>query len=168
MKNIIVAYDENRVIGRNNDLPWGGQLKDDMERFRHLTIGESVIMGRKTFDSLPDRMRPLPKRQNIIISLGMAASVGAEVVSSLDDAYSLAVHDEVNVIGGGQIYALALPTVDRIFATEIETSVEDGDTFFPVLPEEEWYVAESRRVASSERNKYAFSFVTYLRNHPSN
>lgn len=166
MKNIVVAFDENRVIGKDNDLPWAGVLKDDMVRFRQLTRGNTVIMGRKTFDSLPERMRPLPDRQNVVISLGLVAYTGVQIAHSLEEAYDLSYHDEVNVIGGGQIYELALPTVDRIYATEIETKVEDGDTFFPELDMNDWTEVERERFSANDRNKFGFSFVTYLRNHP--
>jgi dihydrofolate reductase len=168
MKNIVVAFDENRVIGKDNDLPWVGALKDDMVRFRRLTRGGTVIMGRKTFDSLPERMRPLPERQNIVISLGLTACTGVQIARSLEEAYRLSYHDEINVIGGGQIYELALPTADRIYATEIETKTEGGDALFPEIDMNEWTEVEREQFSADDRNKFSFSFVTYLRNRPNN
>jgi dihydrofolate reductase len=165
MKSIVVAYDENHVIGRGGELPWAGQLKDDMARFRSLTIGQTVIMGRKTYDSLPERMRPLPRRQSIVVSLGLTASNGFQIARSMDEAYDLATH-AINIIGGGQIYDLSLADVDQVHATEIATKVEGGDAFFPVMHSNEWHEIERQDFAADERNKYGYSFVTYLRNHP--
>jgi len=165
MKSIVVAYDKNRIIGRNGELPWAGSLPADMKHFREVTEGGTVIMGRKTYDSLPDRMRPLPNRQNIVLSMGQVAGEGFQVAQSLEDAYSLANSDVISIIGGGQIYELAFPTVDQILATEIDTNVNDGDVRFPHLSLE-WHESERQDFESDDRNKYGYSFVTYLRNHP--
>lgn len=166
MKNIVVAYDKAGVIGRNGELPWAGKLPADMKRFRDLTMGESIIMGRKTFESLPERFRPLPGRQNIVLSLGEVAGTGFQIARSLEEAYALAEHDEVHIIGGGQIYTAALPTVDRIFATEIDTTVEGGDTYFPTMHSNEWHETAREDFSADEKNGFGYSFVTYLRNHP--
>jgi len=166
MKNIVVAYDKSGVIGRNGELPWAGHLPADMKRFRDLTMGESIIMGRKTFESLPERFRPLPGRQNIVLSLGEVAGTGFQIARSLEEAYALAEHEEVHVIGGGQIYAAAIPSADRIFATEIDTDVENGDTYFPTMHVNEWHETEREDFKANEKNTFNYSFVTYLRNHP--
>lgn len=165
MKSIVVAFDTNRAIGRENDLPWAGEMPDDMRRFAALTRGKTVIMGRTTFESLPSKMRPLPHRQNIVLSMGMVAREGFQVAHSLEKAYGLADYD-VHVIGGGQIYNLALPSVNQVFATEIQTEVEGADTFFPQLSENVWHEVERENFQADARNTYGYSFVTYLRNHP--
>jgi dihydrofolate reductase len=165
MKNIVVAYDKNHAIGKNGELPWVGKIPADMKRFRDLTLGHSVIMGRKTFESLPESYRPLPGRQNIVLSLGKVAGEGFQVATSLDEAYALAEHEEVNVIGGGQIYDLAIDSVDRIYATQINTVVEDPDTYFPFILDNEWTQAEFVSLPPDGKNAYKHSFITYLRNH---
>lgn len=150
---------ENRVIGRDNALPW--RLPSDMKHFKELTIGHTVIMGRKTYDSMG---QPLVERRNVVISRDPSLAYdGAEVVSSLDDALGLAAgEDEVFVAGGGEIYRLALPRADRIYLTVVHTAVE-GDTHFPEFDMEEWRLAEDVRHESDERHQYGFSFRLYRR-----
>jgi len=166
MKNIVVAYDRDNAIGREGELPWAGQLPADMKRFRELTTNDTVIMGRKTFESLPDNYRPLPNRQNIVLTMGSLAANGFEVAHSLDEAYSLARNEEIHIIGGGQIYAAAIDTVDRIYATEIDTVVENADAYFPLISQDEWVSSEQQIFAADEKNKFGYSFLTYLRSHP--
>lgn len=166
MKNIIVAYDKDYAIGKKGELPWAGQLSADMKHFRTITMGDSVIMGRKTFESLPGSYRPLPGRQNIVLSLGEVAGTGFQIARSLDEAYSFAVHENIHVIGGGQIYDAAIGSVDRVYATEVNTVVEDADTFFSVMHSNEWHETEREIFPIDARNMYGYSFVTYLRNHP--
>jgi len=165
MNSIVVAFDAVRTIGRNGGLPWEGQLPADMRHFKELTEGESIIMGRRTFDSLPDDYRPLPNRRNIVLSLSAAAIEGALVAHSLDEAYELAGENPL-VIGGADIYRQALPTVDRVFATEIMARTVGGDAFFPNLPKNEWQVTDAQDFEADDRNKYDYSFVTYLRRNP--
>ncbi len=161
MKSIVVAYDSERTIGRNGKLPWEGQLPDDMRHFAALTKGYPIIMGRRTYDSLP--YKPLPNRRNIVLSLSSAAIEGAEVVRSLENAYEIA-GDDAFVIGGASVYEQALASVDRVYATEIlGRSVPRGDAFFPELPKDEWRIDEVRDFDADERNRYAYSFVTYIR-----
>jgi dihydrofolate reductase len=156
--SLLVAHAANRTIGRDGGLPW--HLPADMRRFRELTTGHTVVMGRKTFESLPDAYRPLPRRRNLVLSRNPRyAARGAEVFPDLRGALG-ACGNECFVIGGGDTYDEALPLAVRVYATEIEESVE-GDTFFPALAEEEWC-----RVEQSERmleNGHAFTFVTYER-----
>lgn len=163
MRSIVVAYDVNRVIGSEGALPWAGQLPADMRHFRELTEGKTVIMGRKTFESLPEQFRPLPRRQNIIISLSQTAIEGAQVATSMSDAYAQAENEPI-IIGGEQIYRLALPTVDQVFATEIFAKAIKGDAFFPELPADEWRVDTIEEHQADEKNKYDYSFITYRRN----
>lgn len=126
MISLIVAMAENRTIGKDNKLPW--KLPADLQRFKKLTTGHAVIMGRKTFESIG---RPLPQRQNIVISRNPNfKAAGIEVASSLSKALEAAKGDEVFVIGGQQIYAEALALADRIYLTLIHEEI-DGDAFFP-------------------------------------
>lgn len=162
MKSIIVAYDTERAIGAEGTLPWHGKLPADMRHFKEITTGTSVIMGRKTFESLPEKQRPLPNRQNIVVSLSLKALQGVAVAHSLDEAFQAANYEPI-VIGGGQLYEQALPHIQRVYATEIDTVSLNGDTFFPALPADEWRVeAEDIHPADIE-NHYAYRFVTYLR-----
>lgn len=158
MISLLVAHSSNRTIGRNGELPW--HLPADMKRFRELTTGHTVVMGRKTFQSLPDAYRPLPNRRNLVLSRDpVYGAPGAEVLPDLQSALD-ACREECYVIGGGDAYREALPLAGRVYATEIEEPVE-GDTFFPALTAEEW-----RCVEQSERmleNGHAFTFRTYER-----
>ena len=152
----VVAHSRNRVIGRDGDLPW--RLPADLRRFRELTSGHTVVMGRRTYESLPDRFRPLPNRRNLVLSTDPAyAAPGAEVFGDLDSALA-ACEGDCFVIGGGATYAEALPRAARVYATEIDAEIE-GDTFFPELSG--W-----RRVDASPpetENGHAFSFCVYER-----
>ena len=160
MKYIIVAYDKNRAIGANNTLPWAGKMKTDMARFKRLTTGNAIIMGRKTFDSIG---RALPNRQNIVLSSKAIEVPDIQAVDTLDKAYAAVEPGvETYVIGGGQIYALAHETVDEILATEIDTVVEGADAYFPVLGPE-WRETSREHHEPDENNAYTFDFVTYRR-----
>ncbi len=160
---MIVAYDNERTIGANGLLPWEGQLPADMKHFKETTSGSSVIMGRKTFESLPEQHRPLRNRQNIILTLSGQAIEGVLTATSLGDAFSQADNREVFVIGGAQVYEQALPYVDRLFTTEIDTIVDDGDAKFPAINSDEWYMAYQKEHQPDEHNAFGYSFITYLR-----
>jgi len=155
---IVVAHSANRVIGRDGDLPW--HLPADLKRFRELTTGGAVVMGRKTYESLPDPYRPLPDRRNIVLSTDPAYRVeGAEVMPSLEVALE-ACDGECFVVGGGATYEQALAHSDCVYATEVEAAVE-GDTVFPPLPDAEWRCVE--RGEPLRENGYTFSFKRYER-----
>jgi len=154
---LVVAYADNRTIGRDNDLPW--RLRGDLAHFKATTMGRPIIMGRKTWESLG---RPLPGRQNIVITRnpGFQAE-GATVVPSLEAALQAsAPAPEVCVIGGAQIYAQALPLADIISATEVHADVE-GDAHFPALDASQWQ--ERSRLPQPEENGYRYDFVEYRR-----
>lgn len=154
-----MAYDKNYGIGADNDLLQ--PLPADLKRFKELTTGNAIIMGRKTYDSIG---RVLPGRQNIVISREVAQIEGVTVVSSLEDAYAAVESGrEAFVIGGGQIYRLAFETVDRIYATEVDAKFPQADVFFPALNKAEWVETSREHHAADERNKYAFDFVVYER-----
>jgi len=145
------------VIGRDNTIPW--RLPEDMARLKRLTTGWPVIMGRKTWDSLPPKFRPLPGRTNIVITRQADwKEAGAETAASLADALALcASSDEVWILGGAQIYAQAMPLADRIEVTEIAENIE-GDAFAPTLGPEWRQVAREDHVSA---NGMKFSFITY-------
>ncbi|HAF30202.1 MAG TPA: dihydrofolate reductase [Bacteroidales bacterium] len=153
MLSIIVAIAENNVIGKDNDLIW--HLPRDMKHFKDTTTGHYIIMGRKTFES---NGKPLPNRTNIIITRDKNYKAeGCIIVNSLEDAIEEAKNDtEAFIIGGGVIYKLAMPLVDRIYLTKIHHSF-DGDTFFPEINMNDWIEADRRDFEPDEKNKYAFT-----------
>lgn len=161
MKCIVVAYDKNYGIGAHNDLLWQRDLPADLKHFKDITTGHAIIMGRNTYESIG---RPLPNRQNIVISRTPEAVESVTVVTGLDEAYSVVEPDRTAfVIGGGQIYSLALPTIDRIYATEIDAAFPQADIFFPPIDSSVWKETAREHHDADERNLYAFDFVTYDR-----
>ena len=157
--SLVAAVAENRVIGRSGGLPW--RLPDDLKFFKQLTTGHTVIMGRKTFDEVK---RPLPNRRNVVISRDPSFRPdGVTVVPSLEAALALgATLEEVFVIGGGEIYRLALPSADRLYLTVVHASVE-GDTTFPDFDPTAWSLDEEVFHPADERHPMSFSFRTYSR-----
>ncbi len=161
MKTIVVAYDENYGIGKNNDLLWGRDLPGDLQHFKKVTANGAIIMGRKTYESIG---RPLPNRQNIVISKTMGSTDGVTVVGSLQDAYAAVdTERDIYVIGGGEVYALAIDSIDRIVATEVHASFEDIDIFFPVIVTDHWKEIARESHVADDTNRYAYDFVTYER-----
>lgn len=157
--HLIYARAANGVIGKDNTIPW--HIPEDMAHFKQLTQGCAVIMGRKTWDSLPPRFRPLPGRTNIVVTRqGDWQAEGAVRATSLQDALQKAPADQpVWVIGGAQIYAEALPLADRLEVTEIDQEF-DGDAYAPTLGAPWTESARSRHVSTKG---LPFSFVTYVR-----
>ena len=149
--SIIVAIASDGAIGRANDLLW--HLPADLKRFKELTTGHTILMGRKTFESLP--RGPLPNRRNIIISRSLPAQPGAEVYPTIQQAMEACASDEeVFIIGGGEIYRQLLPTTERIYLTRVQASFPDAEVFFPELDPTEW-IEEAREVyPRDERNEY--------------
>lgn len=156
---LIVAYSTNRVIGRDNALPW--KLPGDLAHFKRSTLGHPIIMGRKTWDSLPPRFRPLPGRTNIVVTRQTDwHAEGARRATSLPDALAQCdAGQTVWIIGGAQIYAEALPLADRLEVTEIG-HVFEGDAYAPALGTE-WVVAQRSEHLSAQG--WPFSFVSYVR-----
>lgn len=166
--SVIVAVADNGVIGRNNALPW--RLPEDLRYFKRVTMGKPIVMGRKTFESIG---RPLPGRTNIVISRdpGFAAA-GVEVAASLDAALQLAAAAgggddiEVVVIGGAEIYRLAIPRADRLYVTEVHAE-PDGDALLPPVAWEHWVELRREDHAGAGENQCDYSFVVYERSTPS-
>jgi len=159
MISIIVAMAENRVIGNDNALPW--RLPADLKHFKAMTVGKPIIMGRKTWESLPGR---LPDRIHIIITANPDyVADGCVVVRSLEAALEAAGDvPEVMIVGGTMLYQQALPLADRIYLTLVETQVE-GDARFPEFDPGQWQEIERQRHPSDDRNPYAYSFLTLSR-----
>jgi dihydrofolate reductase len=153
--SLIVAMDENRVIGRAGGLPW--QLPDDLKRFKQLTLGKTVLMGRKTWLSLG---RPLPQRDNWVLSRDPSfAPAGARVFPRLDAALAAHAGGELMVIGGAELFAQTLADATRLYLTLVHARVAGGDTFFPPLDQGRW--VESARIEhpADARHLYDFSFI---------
>jgi len=157
--SIIVAMAENRVIGNDNSLPW--HLPADLKHFKAMTLGKPIIMGRKTWESLPGK---LPGRIHIVVTSNPEYQAdGCTVVNSLQGALNAAGDvPEVMIVGGGMLYAQALPLADRVYLTIVEIAV-NGDTSFPEFDQSQWQELEHERHSSDERNPYAYSFLTLSR-----
>jgi len=159
---LIAAMDRNNAIGRDNELPW--RLPDDLKRFKALTLGKPVLMGRKTAQSLG---RALPGRLNLVLTRsGQEPFVGMQAVASLEDGQRLAADagaSELYVIGGGEIYALCLPLATRMHLTHVDTVVEGADAFFPRFDASQWHVTAREAHAPDERHRFTFAFVDYQR-----
>ncbi|MDR7267781.1 dihydrofolate reductase [Pelomonas saccharophila] len=157
---LVAAVAKDGAIGRDNALLW--HLPEDMARFKALTSGKPVVMGRRTWDSIPARFRPLPGRRNLVVSRSVSELPGAEVFTSLEAALAAcAAEPETCVIGGGEIYALALPRADRLALTEVDVVFPDADRHFPAWPRDQFI--EASRATRSSANGMRFDFVDYLR-----
>jgi dihydrofolate reductase len=160
MLTIIAAVSENNALGKDNQLLW--HLPEDFNRFKTLTSGHYIIMGRKTFESFP---KPLPNRTHIIITRqpNYQAPQGCVVVSSLEKAMELCpANEEAFVIGGGEIYQQALNIVDKIDVTRVHTSI-DADTFFPEIDTNIWKLVFEEFHPKDEKHAFDFTFLTYVR-----
>lgn len=165
--SLIAAIAENGVIGANGKIPW--RLSTDMRRFKQLTIGKPVIMGRKTADSLGV---PLVDRSNIVVTSSDLWEPEFIRVTSIDEAFEVARSaldqtggNEIFVIGGGQLYAETIARADRLYITRVAAAPE-GDTFFPPFDEDDWKVVESEAVPAGERDSAASTFIIYDRAAP--
>lgn len=161
MLKILVAFDENRVIGKNNALIW--HLPADLKRFKALTTGHVIIMGRKTFESIG---RPLPNRTTIVISRQHDLKIeGVILAHSVEEAILKAKsisRDDIFIVGGAEIYQLSLPLADQILVTQLH-DIFEGDAFFPEISPAIWEVTEQERGVTDEQNAYQFSYITYAR-----
>jgi len=156
---LIAALDRNFAIGRANAMPW--HLPDDLRRFKQLTLGKPVLMGRKTALAIG---RALPQRPNLVLTRGDTAPFdGQRVVHSLDEALAAAGTAPLCVIGGGEVYALALPRADRLHLTWVDTETPDADAFFPRFDAADWRETARDPHAADARHAYPFTFVDYSR-----
>jgi len=162
---MIVAMAENRVIGRNNQLPW--YLPNDLKYFKAVTMGKPIIMGRKTYESIG---KPLPGRTNIVVTTQQDfVAEGVSVAYSVEQALTLAQSvatidgaDEVMIIGGAQLYSEMLDRVERLYLTQVHADVE-GDAWFPALDLSRWKVLTKESFAAEGPNPYGYSFIVYGR-----
>ncbi|MFR9165226.1 MAG: dihydrofolate reductase [Dysgonomonas sp.] len=159
--SIIVAVDNNNAIGRGGDQLF--YIPDDLRRFRELTTGHSIVMGRKTFDALPKGA--LPNRRNIVVSRKKNLILKDCIIChSLQAAFGLCnSEEEVFVIGGGEIYKQAMPIADKLYVTKVDYSAENADTFFPEISASDWQKISEEKHLADERNKYNYKFTTYIR-----
>ena len=165
MKSIhaIVAIDENGAIGRQGDLLC--HLSADMKHFKEVTMGHSIVMGRKTFESFP--RRPLPGRQNIVITRNAGWQYpGVTVVHSLEDAIAAAETDTIFIIGGAQVYEQSLPLVEVLHLTRIHARWASADAFFPAIDIDDWQEVSREHHKSDHKNAYEFDFITLKRRKP--
>ena len=160
--SMIAAMGSNRVIGKDNDLPW--HLPDDFKFFQQTTKGHHIIMGRKNWESLPHKFQPLPNRTNLVITRNRTYHAeGAHVISSLEEGKKIASDNnetELFIIGGGEIYRMALDMAQRIYLTEIDASF-DGQVTFPDFSQGLWKEVQRTHHSADERHQYAFDFVVY-------
>jgi len=158
--SIVVAHASNGVIGRDGGLPW--HLPADLKHFKQLTSGHTVVMGRRTYESLPDRFRPLPNRRNVVLSSNPAyVARGAEVFTSLGGALD-GCDGECFVIGGEATYRQALPLSDRVYATQLDAA-HDGDARFPELPEAEWRCVDASEPQTENDERFTFRIYERVR-----
>ncbi|MFC5488330.1 dihydrofolate reductase [Dokdonella soli] len=157
--SLIAALDRNHAIGRDGAMPW--HLPDDLKRFKALTLGKPVLMGRKTALAIG---RALPGRTNLVLTRGDSAPfTGQVVVHSLDEAIACAGEAELAVIGGGEVYALALPRATRMHLTWVDTEVEGADAFFPRFDAHEWIETQRQELRIDARHAFRLEFVDYMR-----
>ena len=161
MLSIIVAVAKNNVIGKDNKLIW--HLPEDLKRFKRLTTGHNIIMGRKTFESLG---RVLPNRKHIVLCNDAELNINDEKVKIIDDVNKLEEYinsDEENfVIGGASIYKLLLPKTEKLYITKINQEFE-GDVYFPEIKDNEWKIIEREKGLKDDKNPYDYEYVTYIR-----
>jgi dihydrofolate reductase len=160
--SLIAAVSSNQVIGKDNDLPW--KLPDDMKYFMDSTKGHHVIMGRKNYESIPDKFRPLPSRTNIVVTRQENFKApGCIVVNSIERGLDIARNNgelEVFIIGGAEIYKQGLASTQRMYLTEINAEIK-GDTYFPEVDKKEWIETSRIPHDADERHPYDFDFVIY-------
>ena len=161
--SIIVAFDDNRAIGLNNNLLW--HISDDLKRFKTLTTGHTVVMGRRTFESLPKR--PLPNRRNIVLThnasfLYEGVDVAQSVQQCLELISSYSSDDEVFIIGGSSIYEAFLPYAQRIYATHVHHSFQ-ADAFFPPIDTDVFLVKEQTPLTTDDKSNLSYNYKTYIR-----
>ncbi len=157
----IVAVAKNNVIGKDNDIPW--YLPADLKYFKKITTGHHIVMGRKCYESIG---RPLPKRTNVVVTRNpFFIATGCLITHNVAEAVQLAEangEEEVFIIGGGQIYEIALPHVDRIYLTEVNLEV-DGDIFFPEIDLQNWKLIKETNHKADEKNEYDYTFKVLQR-----
>ena len=159
MLSIIVAVSENLAIGRAGDMPW--HIGADLQYFKRTTQGHTVVMGRRTWESIG--CRPLKNRRNIVVSRTLSAPEGIEVAPSLQSALEKSAGEEVFVMGGGQLYREAMPLAERLYVTHVHTVVDDADTFFPVINPLRWSLTDISETFTDPETGLRYEFAVYDR-----
>lgn len=160
MISLIVAKAQNNVIGSRNDLPW--YLPADLRRFKELTTGHTVVMGRKTLESILARLgHPLPDRRNIVLTRQQALYPDVEVLHDVREIERLG-DDAVFVIGGAEVYAQTISMADRLYVTEVKADI-DGDAHFPEIDRQTWQELTREQHFKDDKNQYDYDFVVYAR-----
>ena len=159
MINIIVAVSDNLAIGRAGDMPW--HISADLKYFKRTTLNHTVIMGRRTWESIG--CRPLKNRRNIVVSRTMEPGEGFEVAGSLKKALEMASGEEIFIMGGGRLYAQAISVAERLYVTHVHTVVEDADTFFPEITTKEWLLADRSETETDPDSGLTYEFAVYDR-----
>ena len=155
----LVAVSNNKVIGKDNDLPW--KLKKDLLHFKNYTVGKTILMGRKTFESIG---KPLPNRNNFIVSTTLKNVAGAEVFKSLDSAIeNVSPGEEVVIIGGGYLFRESINFFNKLVLTQVDCEI-DGDIFYPEINLNQWTLEESEDFKKDEDNEFNFSVKTFTKN----
>lgn len=154
----MVAMDRTGAIGFNGDLPWGRSLKGDLAHFKRITQGGSIIMGRKTFESIGSK--PLPNRENIVLSSKPSGVPGVLTALSLSSAYALARY-LIFVIGGAQVYCQALDDMDELYITYVDAEFTEADTYFPEFDKSIWIEQSRQHHPADQDNKYSFDIIKY-------
>lgn len=160
--HIIVAMAENGAIGLQGDMPWGRGLPADLQHFKATTMGYPIVMGRKTYESLPKR--PLPGRQNIIVTRNPSYTAeGATVVHSLEEALQQSEAEQLYLIGGGELYQQGLAHATHLHITLVHHRWEEADTFFPNIDIDLWECIQQEPHLEDEQNRYPYTFTTWRR-----
>ena len=155
----LVAVSNNKVIGKDNDLPW--KLKKDLLHFKNYTVGKTILMGRKTFESIG---KPLPNRNNFIVSTTLKNVAGAEIFKSLDSAIeNVSPGEEVVIIGGGYLFRESVNFFNKLVLTQVDCEI-DGDIFYPEVDLDQWTLQESEDFKKDEDNEFNFSVKTFTKN----
>ena len=160
MLSIIVAIDQNNGIGKDNSMPW--HLSDDLRRFKAITMGHTVIMGRNTWLSLP--FKPLKGRRNIVISTNMPQTEGCEIARSIEEAQKLISNEEqAFIMGGARIYQQTIDIADELIVTHIHKAFDGIDTYFPTIDHTKWEVKEKTEILFDENSQLEYQYITYHR-----
>ncbi|MCX6199289.1 MAG: dihydrofolate reductase [Bacteroidetes bacterium] len=159
--SIVVAISENNAIGKNGDLLW--RLPADMKHFKEITYGHHVLMGRKTFESIPPKFRPLNGRVNVIVTRQKDfVAEGCKVVSSVEEGIQFSKDNgetELMIIGGGEIYSRSFQQTDKIYLTKVLDTFPDADAFFPAISDSEWKALSTEKYSTDEKHTYSFDFI---------
>lgn len=160
MISLIVAFDNNNAIGKNNEIPW--HLSEDLKRFKSITMGHTVIMGKNTWLSLP--FKPLKGRKNVVISTSLQPTEGCIICKNIEEAIEITKEDpQIFVIGGSTIYNQMINYADKLIVTHINKTFDGTDTFFPTIEFDKWNISEQSEILFDEQSGLEFRYITYTK-----